>query len=86
MNEVYFKKNLVFLTNNTLINQSELSRRLGITRQAVCNLVSRSNDVRLSTVLKIAEIYNLKAEDLLFVDLEIKYKNKKIKTIQIWEA
>ena len=86
MQQVYFTKNLEFLTTHTLITQAELSRLLGITRQAVSNLIKKSADIRLSTALKIAEIYNLKASDLLFVDLEEKYKNKKIKTIHLWEA
>lgn len=84
--EVYFKKNLEFLTTHTLITQSELSRLLGVTRQAINNLINKDNDIRLNTAVKIADIYNLKASDLLFVDLEEKFKNKKIKTIQVWDA
>ena len=76
--EVYFKKNLEFLTTHTLITQSELSRLLGISRQAIHNLINKDADVRLNTVLKIADIYNLQASDILFVDLELKLKNKKI--------
>ena len=84
--EVYFKKNLEFLTTHTLITQAELSRILGISRQAVCNLINKESDIRLNTAIKIADIYNLKASDILFVDLEEKFKNKKIKTIQVWDA
>lgn len=76
--QIYFKKNLEFLTTHTTITQVELSRLLGITRQAVNNLINKDNDIRLSTAIKIAEIYNLKASDLIFVDLEEKYKNKKL--------
>ena len=76
--QIYFKKNLEFLTTHTTITQAELSRLLGITRQAVNNLINKDNDIRLSTAIKIAEIYNLKASDLIFVDLEEKYKNKKL--------
>lgn len=84
--EVYFKKNLEFLTSHTVITQSELSRILGVSRQAVCNLIKKPSDVRLNTVLRIAEVYNLKASDLLFVDLEEKLKNKKMKTVHLWDA
>ena len=73
--QIYFKKNLEYLTSQTTINQSELSRRLGVTRQAINNLISKDSDVRLNTVLKIADIFNLNAQDLLFVDLELKNKN-----------
>ena len=83
---VYFKKNLEFLTNHTLINQAELSRQLGVSRQAIHNMLIREENPRLSTILKISDIYNLKASDLLFVDLEEKYKNKKLKLIQYWDA
>lgn len=78
MKEIYFKKNLKFLTSNTLITQSKLAISLGISRQAVFNLISKENDPRINTILKIAEVYNINPEDLLFIDLEEKYKNKKI--------
>ncbi len=78
MNEIYFNKNLKYLTSNTIITQSELSRILGISRQAVSNLINKNTDIRISTVIKISEAYNIDAKDLLFEDLEEKYKNKKI--------
>ena len=74
--EVYFKKNLEFLTTHTSINQSELSRLLGISRQAINKLINLTNDIRLNTELKIAEIFNISASDLLFVDLEVQFNNK----------
>ena len=49
-------------------------------------MIIREENPRLSTILKISDIYNLKASDLLFVDLEEKYKNKKLKLIQYWDA
>ena len=76
---VYFQNNLKYLTTHTLINQAELSRQLGISRQAVNNMIVRNENPRLSTILKISEIYNIDASDLLFVDLEEKYKDKKTK-------
>ena len=82
--QVYFKKNLEFLTTHTLISQAELSRQIGISRQAVHNLITRDENPRLSTILKISEVYNIDASDLLFVDLEEKYKDKKIKIS--WDA
>ena len=83
--EIYFKKNLLYLTSHTLITQSELSRQLGVSRQAIHNLIVREENPRLTTILKISDIYCVKASDLLFVDLEEKLKNKKIKTIQVWD-
>lgn len=77
--EIYFKKNLEYLTSKTFINQSDLARLLGVTRQAIHNLIAVDGDVRLNTVLKIADIYNIKPQDILFVDLELKMKNKKNK-------
>ena len=78
MQEIYFNKNLKYLTSNTIITQSELSRILGISRQAVSNLINKNTDIRISTVIKISEAYTIDAKDLLFEDLEEKYKNKKI--------
>ena len=78
MQELYFNKNLKYLTSNTIITQSELSRILGVSRQAVYNLLNKESDCRLSTILKIADAYKIPVNDLLFVDLETKYKNKKI--------
>lgn len=76
--EIYFKKNLKFLTTNTFITQSKLAESLGISRQAIFNLIVKEGDPRVSTVMKISEVYQVKAQDLLFVDLEEKLKNKKI--------
>ena len=78
MKEIYFNKNLKYLTTKTIITQSELSRILGISRQAVFNLINKNADIRLSTIIKIAEAYNIDASDLLFLDLESKFKNQKI--------
>lgn len=76
MQIVYFNKNLKYLTSNTIISQSELSRLLGVSRQAISNLINKNADCRLSTVLKISEVYNINPSDLLFTDIEIKYNGK----------
>ncbi|MBQ9900667.1 MAG: helix-turn-helix transcriptional regulator [Acholeplasmatales bacterium] len=78
MKELYFNKNLKYLTSNTIITQSELSRILGISRQAVHNLIIKDTDLRISTVLKISEVYDIDISELLFTDLELKYKDKKL--------
>ena len=78
MQTIYFHNNLKYLTSNTVITQSKLSRILGVSRQAVYNLINNKADCRLSTVIKIADAYKFSESDLLFVDLEQKYKNKKI--------
>ncbi len=75
---IYFNKNLKYLVHNLSINQSELARILGITRQAIHNLIVANADPRLSTVIKIAEVYGIEVKDILFVDLEEKYKYKKV--------
>jgi len=63
--EIYFNKNLKYLTSNTIITQSELSRILGISRQAVFNLINKNADVRLSTITKIADvIYASETKDI----------------------
>ena len=76
--DIYFNKNLKYLTSNTIITQSELSRILGISRQAVHNLIIKDTDLRISTVLKISEVYDIDISELLFTDLELKYKDKKL--------
>lgn len=78
MQQIYFNKNLKYLTENTIISQAVLSKMLGISRQAVHNLISSDSDVRLSTASKIAEVYDIKTSDLIFTDLEDKYKDKKL--------
>ena len=42
------------------------------------NLINNKADCWLSTIIKIADAYKISESDLLFVDLEQKYKNKKI--------
>lgn len=78
MQPIYFHNNLKYLTSNTVITQSELSRILGVSRQAVHNLINNNADCRLSTIIKIADAYKINESDLLFVDLEQKYKNNKL--------
>ena len=78
MQPIYFHNNLKYLTSNTVITQSELSRILGVSRQAIYNLINNKADCRLSTIIKIADAYKINESDLLFADLEQKYKNKKI--------
>lgn len=78
MQQIYFKQNLKYLTSNTIISQSKLALALGISRQAVYNFIYKEADPRLSTIIKIAEVYKIKPEDLMFKDLEDKYKDKNI--------
>ena len=78
MQTIYFNNNLKYLTSNTVITQSKLSRILGVSRQAIYNLINNKADCRLSTIIKIADAYKINESDLLFVDLEQKYKNNKI--------
>lgn len=78
MQPIYFSKNLKYLTENTIITQSELSRLLGISRQAIHNFIIKETDLRISSVLKISEVYDIDPSELLFIDLELKYKDKDI--------
>ena len=78
MKEIYFNKNLKYLTTNTIITQSKLSKILGISRQAIYNLINKDNDCRLSTIIKIADAYGIDINDLIFTDLELKFKDKKL--------
>ena len=78
MKEICFNKNLKYLTSNTIITQSKLSKILGVSRQAIHNLVNKEADCRLSTIIKIADAYGIDASDLLFTNLELKYKDKKL--------
>ena len=64
----YFLKNLTFLTKTTSINQNQLALKLGITRQSVTSML-KTKDPRISTVIKVSEIYNIDINTLLFKDL-----------------
>lgn len=64
-----FNKNINFLVKNTKINQNQLANLMGITRQSV-NQIMKTKDPRISTLLKISEIYNVSIDDLLKKDLE----------------
>ncbi|MBR6072072.1 MAG: helix-turn-helix transcriptional regulator [Acholeplasmatales bacterium] len=76
--EIYFNKNIKYLTDNTIITQAELSRILGVSRQAIHNLINKNADCRLSTIMKVSEVYNIDPSEILFVDLEEKYKDNKL--------
>lgn len=76
---MYFNKNINYLVKNTKINQNQLALKMGITRQSV-NQIMKTEDPRISTILKISEIYNISIDILLKVDLEqsnYKIENKK---------
>ncbi len=75
---IFFTKNLRYLVDNSSLNQSELGRILGVSRQGIHRIVVSDQDVRLNTILKIADAYGIDPKDLLFTDLEEKYKNKKL--------
>lgn len=70
---MFFNKNINFLVKNTKINQNQLAKSMGITRQSV-NQIMQTKDPRISTLLKISEIYNLSIDDLIKKDLEDEYK------------
>ena len=78
MQEIYFNKNINFLVKYSNINQAELAKIIGVTRQAIYNILNKNSDVRISTVMKIAAAYNVSPSDLLFVDMEQKLKDKKL--------
>ena len=76
--EIYFKKNINYLIKNTTIRQIDLSKILNVSRQAIHNLLTKDLDIRISTAIKVSNAFGIDTKDLLFVDLEEKYKNKKI--------
>ncbi len=72
----YFIKNLRFLTKTT-INQNQLAKKLGISRQTVTSLL-KTQDPRSTTLLKLSEIYHVSIDDLLKKDLESEYLKEKM--------
>lgn len=79
---MFFNKNINFLVKNTKINQNQLAKSMGITRQSV-NQIMQTKDPRISTLLKISEIYNLSIDDLIKKDLEDEYKKGDFKWISL---
>ncbi len=67
-----FNKNIQFLTKSTKINQNQLAIKLGLTRQTINKLMNQTTDPRASTLIKIAEIYNISIDSLLLEDLSTK--------------
>lgn len=69
-NKMFFVKNLNFLTKNSKINQNQLAAKLSISRQSINNMLRKDDlDPKASTIIKIAEVYNLTIDDLLLKDL-----------------
>lgn len=67
---MFFVKNLNYLTKNSEINQNQLASRLGISRQSINNMLRKEDlDPKASTIIRIAEIYNISIDNLLLKDL-----------------
>ena len=64
----HFATNLKYLTKNTEINQNQLAKKLGISRQSITAMIN-AKDPKASTLMKISEIYNISIDDLLKKDL-----------------
>lgn len=64
----YFARNLKFLSQNTNINQNQLSIKLGINRQQVTKWL-KGGEPKYDTLIKICEIYEISLEDILLKDL-----------------
>ena len=64
---MFFQSNLKYLTSN-ILNQNQLALKLGVTRQTITTWL-KTNDPRASTLIKIANVYNISIDDLLLKDL-----------------
>lgn len=59
------------------ISQMELADRLGINRVSVSRLLSEKNDIRLSTIEKIAKAIGCNVSELVLTDSEKQPTNEK---------
>lgn len=59
------------------ITQMELADRLGINRVSVSRLLSEKNDIRLSTIEKIAKAIGCNISELVFTDSERETSSEK---------
>lgn len=59
------------------ITQMELADRLGINRVSVSRLLSEKNDIRLSTIEKIAKAIGCNVSELVLTDSEKQPTNEK---------
>lgn len=67
----YFSSNLKFLTQNTEINQNQLSLRLNINRQNITKWLD-GREPKFDFLIQICDIYNISVDDILKKDLSKK--------------
>ncbi len=74
---MYFNKNMKYLLTSGHMNQNKLANIMGITRQSV-NQIMKTKDPRISTVIKVCEIFKLSIDELIYKDLESEHLKENI--------
>lgn len=67
----YFSKNVKLLAIIYLGSLSNLAKELGVSKQAISQML-KDNNPKLSTLLKLHEIFNISLDDLIFKELSVK--------------
>ncbi|MGO2565433.1 MAG: helix-turn-helix transcriptional regulator [Brochothrix thermosphacta] len=60
-----FGEKLKMLREQTDITQEEVSQKLNVTRQSVCNWENNKNYPDLTTLVTLSQLYNISLDDLL---------------------
>lgn len=65
---MFYKENLIFLLKKYNYSQSELARRMNISRQSF-SLIMKGENPQATTLIKLSEIFQVSIDDLLLKDL-----------------
>lgn len=66
---IIFQTNLKWISQNLCKNQTDLSVKLGTTRQNVSDMITGKQMPTVKTLMKIKELFNINIDDLLYKDL-----------------
>lgn len=69
-NACFYRKNLKFLRKEMKLTQTELGKKLGVKSSTVSRWEKGDNDINISTVTKMAKIFDVQVYLFIYTDLE----------------
>lgn len=79
--ENIFKDNLILMRKANLLNQLELSKKLGLRRATISTYECGANTPKLDTLIKMRNLFGISIDDMVSVRLGIEIQYKAIEEV-----